>query len=249
MILDKSKQRYEELFSSETLKAQAFDKLAEVYYFGNFGQMQKADFDTLMFSLYLDRILDNSEEDIHSYSDYTLSKLLGITQGRISNLKVRKELLYPYENFNWRKSLNRVIEFARYEDGKIKIPILDKNLYLEIKNAIEETGGYIETQLNSSLLQLRPEYFVGLMIATAEGERERDIITNNLIESLRKKGISNSRIEEAINRKTINELLKEQGSALLADIIEECIPVVGKTVGNLVRESISSLAAARDKKR
>ena len=189
MEQSRSRERYNELFSDDTIKAKAFDKLAAAYYLRNFGQMQKTDFETLMFSLYLDRILDESEEDMRSYSDYTLSKLLGITQSKVSNLKVRKELLYPYERFDWRESLKRVIEHARYEDGKIKIPIPDKNLFLEIKNAIEESGGYIETQLNSSLLQIRPEYFVDLMVAASDEEIQRDEITQKLKADLRRRGI------------------------------------------------------------
>ena len=236
MEQSRSRERYNELFSDDTIKAQAFDKLAAAYYFRNFGQMQKTDFETLIFSLYLDRILDENEEDMRSYSDYTLSKLLGITQSKVSNLKVRKELLYPYERFDWRESLKRVIEHARYEDGKIKIPIPDKNLFLEIRNAIEESGGYIETQLNSSLLQIRPEYFVDLMVAASDEDGQRDEIIQKLKVELRKRGIENKEINEAINRKTISDLLKEQSVAIVADIIEECVPIVGKAVGNLLRE-------------
>lgn len=236
MDQSRSRERYKELFPDNTTKAQAFDKLAEAYYYRNFGQMQKTDFETLMFSLYLDRILDENEENMRTYSDYTLSKLLGITQSRVSNLKVRKELLYPYERFDWRESLKRVIEHARYEDGKIKISIPDKNLFLETKNAIEESGGYIETQLNSSLLQIRPEYFVDLMVAASDGDSQRDEITQKLKDDLRKRGIENKKISEAINRKTISVLLKEQSVSIIADIIEECVPVVGKAVSNLIRE-------------
>lgn len=241
----RSQQRYNELFPDDKSKAQAFDKLAAAYFYTNFGQMQKADLETLMFSLYLDRILDESEEDLHSYSDYTLSKLLGITQSKVSNLKVRKELLYPYERFNWRESFKRVVHQARYEDGKIKIPIPDKNLFLEIKNAIEVSGGYYETQLNPSLLQVRPEYFVDLMVAASDGDGQRDEITNKLKDNLRKRGMENDKISEAINRKSINELLKEQSVFVLADIFEECIPVAGKIVGNLIRETVSKSAESR----
>lgn len=231
----KSMQRYNELFPDDASKAQSFDKLAALYYDRNFGQTQKADFETLMFSLYLDRILDENEEDMSGYSDYTLSKLLGITQTKVSNLKVRKELLYPYEQFSWRESLKRVINRARYEEGKIIIPIPDKNLFLEIKNAIEESGGFIDIQLNSTLLQIRPEFFVDLMVAIYEGEVQRDIIRKKLSNNLRKRGMENARVMEAINRKSISELLKEQSVSIIADIIVDCVPVVGKAVGNLIR--------------
>lgn len=87
---DNCQKQYQLLFPSEREKAAAFDAIAEQYYYGNFGRMQKTDFETLLFSLYLDRILDTSEEDMHTYSDYTLSRHLGITQAKISNLKVKK---------------------------------------------------------------------------------------------------------------------------------------------------------------
>lgn len=89
---------------------------------------------------------------MNAYSDYTLSKQLGITQSKISNLKVRKELLYPYEKFNWRESLLQISNRAVYENRNIKLYIPDRNLFLEIKNAIEEQGGFIEIQLSQNLL-------------------------------------------------------------------------------------------------
>ena len=91
---EKAIENYEKLFQTfegnEDIegKAQAFDKLAEKYYYCNFGSTSKADLDVLMFSIYIERILDKSQKDFNSYSDYTLSKNLGITQSKISNLKV-----------------------------------------------------------------------------------------------------------------------------------------------------------------
>ena len=55
---------------------------------------------------------------------------------------------------------------------------------------------------------------------------------------MRRRGIENNKISEAINRKTISELLKEQSVSIIADIIEECVPAVGKAVGNLLRKAI-----------
>lgn len=236
-----AEQRYNELFPDETTKAQAFDKLAEAYYRMNFGQMQKSDFETLMFSLYLDRILDASEEDIRSYSNYTLSKYLGITQSKVSNLKIRKELLYPSTKFKWQKSFQRVIKNARYEDNKIKIPIPDRNLYLEIENAIEELGGYNEKQLSSSLLQIRPEYFVDLILLTAETPQQEKAIKDALKSVLQKNGQKNEEIIKAIDQKKTSSFLKDQSINFIADIIES-VPGVGKAVGNLIREAAKNFA-------
>ena len=68
------------------VKAEAFDQIAYEYYLGNFGTMTKTDFETLLFSLYLERILKKSESDLNTYSGYTLSKQLGITQERVGTL-------------------------------------------------------------------------------------------------------------------------------------------------------------------
>lgn len=93
--IERAKARYEELFPSNDIKAEAFDKIAEKYYYANFGSTSKADLDVLLFSLYIERILKDSQGEFTSYSDYTLSKLLGITQSRISNLKVKKRASIP----------------------------------------------------------------------------------------------------------------------------------------------------------
>lgn len=158
---EKIKKQYNEYFPDEKTKAEAFDKIAERYYYANFGTMSKSDFETLLFSIYLERILEKHEENINMYSDYTLSKLLGVPQSRISSLKVRKELLYPYEKFDWKKSFERISDRAIYENGRIKLFIPDRNLYLELKNAIEMSGGFIEVQLTTNLLQVPLSYFLG----------------------------------------------------------------------------------------
>ena len=83
-------QKFNLLFCNEQEKAKAFDKIAEAYYNRNFGSISKSDFDVLMFSIYIERLLEQNESDMESYSDYELSKQLGITQSKIKNLKVKK---------------------------------------------------------------------------------------------------------------------------------------------------------------
>lgn len=117
--INKSRVQYEMLFPTLESKAMAFDKVAEKFYFINFGSSSKSDIDVLMFSIYLEQILGKTEYDLDSYSDYTLSKLLGITQNKVSNLKVKKELLYPYQDFSWKDSFGRILRNYRYENGKI----------------------------------------------------------------------------------------------------------------------------------
>ncbi len=216
--------KYQELFNDEKSKSKAFDLIAQQYYFGNFGTMQKSDFDVLMFSIYLERILEQSEEDMNAYSDYELSKLLGITQSRVSTLKVKKQLKYPYAGFDWKRSFQRVSKNARYENGKIKIHIPDKNLFLELQNAIEKEGGYVEIQLNSKLLQVSPEYFVDLMSAVS-GQKDREIIRKEIRRELRasenKKDIAY--IEKLTLEENLKNFLAAGVSNILSDLIKLCI--------------------------
>lgn len=55
---------YNYYFPTKEEKASAFDKIAERYYFANFGTMSKSDLETLLFSIYLEQILDREESKI-----------------------------------------------------------------------------------------------------------------------------------------------------------------------------------------
>ena len=211
-------EKYESLFDSPEKKAKAFDKLARNYYQGNFGSMSKSDIDVLMFSIYLEEILERSEEDISTYSDYTLSHQLGITQSRVSNLKQKKQLQYPYDRFKWQTAFERCCKNARPDGGKIKINLRDINLFYELKNQIDENGGYVETSLTRNLLIISPSDFFTLTesIMTDEEKNElkkeiRKQYSNNkdLIDSLEKESIS----------KAISTQFKETMPSFLADIL------------------------------
>lgn len=232
-----AKQKYEELFSSDEEKARAFDRIAERYYYMNFGSMSKTDLDVLMFSLYIERILDKDNLDFRAYSDYTLSKNLGITQSRISSLKVKKQLQYPYERFDWKESLGKIAYRAIYEDGRIKLQIPDRNLFLEIKNAVEESGGHVEVQLTSNLLQIRPSYFLDLLVAIDGGDRQE------LIKHLRKIVQENTSDIDLTGKTSIGQALVGELPDTIIDLIGECIPVFGgpiKIIAEHVYNAIKS---------
>ena len=241
-------ERYKNLFPSEKEKAAAFDEIAKQFYFCNFGSMQKSDVETLLFSLYLDRILDKSEEDMQSYSDYTLSKYLGITQNKVSALKVRKELKYPYPKFDWKKSLARIGKNARYENGKIKIHIPDKNLYFEIKNAIESIGGYVDVQLNSNLLQVSPEYFLNLMVEISD-KADREKFLKKLKEEFHKQQLEIETIESESIKNVFKERRGDTAVEMIIGIMEPCIaaanPVVGQIIFNVIREIKNGLKQSK----
>ncbi|MCD8327788.1 MAG: hypothetical protein LUC25_01680 [Ruminococcus sp.] len=241
--VSKAKEKYHCLFSSED-KVKAFDQLAEKYYFANFGSTSKSDLDTLMFSFYIERILAVSENDMETYSDYTLSKDLGITQSRISSLKVKKELQYPYKEFKWKDSFARIVSNYRYENGKIKLFIPDKNLYYEIKNAIENAGGYVDVQLNSTLLQISPEYFIDLIVAATD-DTNRSEVEKELKKQLKEHKFST----EDFERKSVGDILKQSAPGVATDVVGElissCVPFVGPALGKGLKMIGKELINAR----
>lgn len=155
-------------------KIAAFNVIAEHYFENNFGTMSKSDFEVLLFSIYLEQILKGKPNPT-AYSDYTLSKQLGITQSKVNNLKIKKQLQYPRKTFDWRLAFEMDMENASYDKGCIFINISDINVYLEVKNAIEENGGYIEVQLNRNLLKVKIQYFLDLIVAINPEEKREDV--------------------------------------------------------------------------
>lgn len=165
-------------------KVRLFDEIADKFYNRNFGQLSKSEFELMMFHFYIEKIIDANryEDGTINYtkcSDYEISKELGITQQRVKNLKIKNQLTHPIE-FDWKKSLAKITENARYDQitHKITLNIPDPNLYLEIQNAIESKGAYIEKQLNSRVLQLRVEYYIDLIIALEPSTNQKEIISD-----------------------------------------------------------------------
>lgn len=229
-------EKYNELFNNDKVKAEAFDKIAEHYYDVNFGSMSKSDLEVLMFSIYIERILDKDEDNFDAYSDYTLSKDLGITQSKVSSLKVKKELIYHREEFNWINSFSKISKNAVYENGKIKLYIPDRNLYIELKHAIEISGGFVETQLTKNLLQIRPEYFLDLMIAISN-EKDQNQLRKSIKKELKKK----DKDLNFFDRESIGKSLLGKTPDIIVDLICACIPLFGdvlKPILNNVMDSI-----------
>ncbi len=158
--------RYQKLFDEKS-KADAFEKVAEQFYAGNFGRMTKADFETLLFHLYIEQCLKKGLP----YDDYVLSKDLGIVQSRVRSLKVKKELLYPHEGFDWKGAFINCIPNSRYDKVKhlVKVHIPDVNVLIELRNHMECHGWYDEYQLNPKLFQCRADIFIALCGSLEEG--------------------------------------------------------------------------------
>lgn len=195
--------KYTELFSDVNTKAAAFDKIAELYYSKNFAATSKSEVELLMFSVYLDAMIESCKRsdgtiDYAICSDYEIGKQLGITQERVRMLKVKKQARYPVE-FRWQDSLLSIKDSVRYdkEKKKIIIPTRDPNLYNEIRNYIEDHGGYIEVKRSGNYIQIRPEHYF-MLVYEGLGENDQRKCRKELVKELQKRNKHNE-IPEAVN--------------------------------------------------
>ena len=100
-------------------EALAFEMIAGQYLNKNFGRMGKSDFEVLIFSIYIEHLLENGLP----YDDYTIALQLGISESRVRNLKIKKELQYPYPKYNWKKAFVERIRYAQYDDKKAMVKV------------------------------------------------------------------------------------------------------------------------------
>lgn len=167
-------------FSPEE-KIAIFNKIEQNYFIRNFGTMTKADWETLLFSEYIEHRIKNNLP----YDDYSLSKILGITQARVRNLKERKELKYPFESFNWQQALAESIKNAKYDpnDHYVKMIVPDVNVMNEVRNFIEVEGWFDECSLNRKLLRIPLECFVEIFY---KSEMFESVFTEDVKIAIRK---------------------------------------------------------------
>ena len=245
-----AEKRYHELFSSPKIKAAAFDRIAQEYYYRNFGSLSKTDLELILFSEYLDLIRSDPNATENDYNDYTLSKLLGITQSRIRGLKERKEIKYPSE-FKWEEKFQEVLGKADYKDEKVILYVRDERLFWELKNIIEEMGSYTETTLTRNLIKVSPPVFLDLM-EKASDQDDKERMRAKLQDILEKNKIDPSFYLE--KNKSFRELLQEvsedAGKNVVLGLLEQ-IPLVGsalsKSAEPLIDKMLSSINKQKDK--
>ncbi len=224
---------------TENEKAELFDQIAACFYNANFGRMSKADMELMMFRFYIEKLIrSNCNEDgtidYNKCSDYKISQELGITQQRVRNLKVKNQLANPIE-YDWKKALAKLTENARYDKDthKVMLNIPDPNLYLEIRNFIEERGAYVETQLNPRLLQIRAEYYIAIVI-----ELEPEKSKKKIINVLKRRFANVEKTNVIFDECNIGKTLLDYGVG-----ISEIIANIGGlfTVDNLIGRALISL--------
>lgn len=204
--------KYTELFPDVNIKAAAFDKIAELYYSKNFASTSKGEVELLMFSIYLDAMIENCKRvdgtiDYSICSDYEIGKQLGIAQERVRSLKVKKQARYPVE-FCWQDSLLSIKDSVYYdkEKKKIIIPTRDPNLYNEIRNYIEDHGGYIEIKRSGNYIQIRPDHYF-MLIYEGLGESDQKKCRKELVKELQERNKDNDVPEAVTPRDVVNQLV------------------------------------------
>ena len=221
-------------------KSKLFDKIAENYYNTNFGSFSKSQMDLLMFSIYIEELIDNDQ----CFDDYTMSKQLGILQTNVRQLKKKKQLIYP-KNYKWYEAFLSYSKTATTDHlGRIVISIQDPNVYLELQHAIEEIGGYVEVQLNSKLLKIPPGYYIELLLkihqieSGADKKAEKEF-RSAFIKKLNEKYLEEQKIVGEITEKTLLTKLKEQSLEIVIDVLKDMIPG-----GSVIIKGIESISKA-----
>lgn len=221
-------------------KIRFFDEISKKFYNANFGTLSKSEFELMMFRFYLEKLIsvNRFKDGTINYvkcSDYKISKDLGITQQRVKNLKIKNQLTHPI-NFDWKKALANLIENARYDQStrRITLNIPDPNLYLEIQNFIDDSGAYIEKQLNSKVLQLGVEYFIDLIVALEPEEKRKEII-KSLKKHFKDKGKEDNAFKDnEIDKSLLNGAIDITEIAANLSSVISTKNVVGSALLNLI---------------
>jgi hypothetical protein len=232
---------FKKLFDTDKKKADAFDRIAEKYYFNNFGTFSKSEIDLLMFDIYLEQSIINNKlnddlVDYNAVSDYKMARNLGITPQRIRNLKVKKQYVYPVK-FDWKESLANILNDDKnihIVDNKIiKINIPDPNLFLAIQEEIEAEGGYLDIQLNSRLLSVPIDNFM-IIVKLISREDEYDKICEKVIEKYNSINKENKIEKGLATTKQITSIVKD-----ITGSINDIVSVV--TPNNIIIKAISNI--------
>ena len=219
-------------FSNEE-KIRVFDLIANEYFNKNFGSMSKSDYETLLFSEYVNHCIDSNEK----YDDYTLSKALGITQTRIRALKERKELKYPYIENQWKLKFIEALKYLKYDkqSHQVKVYIEDVNLLNEVRHHINSKGWYDEYSLNRNLLVMSVDGFIEVFT----DESDLSLVLDGEVKK-KVKGLNNkeSSLIEFANNFT-KEGLKDFAKSASIEAIKNLVGIIPG--GNIVAVLLNGL--------
>lgn len=225
---------------SEKRKAKLFDQISEKYFDKNFGTMTKSEFELLLFNMLLEYLRDNKPNEL---SDYRISKILGISQTRVRNLKQRAELVYPRDESGdaWKKDFKNHIPYARYDEktGLVKVNIPDVTVITELRNFMEENKWYDEYQLNPKLFQCPVEIFLELCQKMDDKEIRLNETQIKNIDKIKKKSNLDDKAIDLIKQGKVKEGVQKLAKTTAKEGLGELLNVI--PFGNTAKVFINVL--------
>ena len=229
---------------SDTEKAKLFTEITEHFFDRNFGSMSKSDYEVLLFRMLLDYLRKKEPERC---SDYQMSKILGISQSRIRNLKIKAELIYPRKDFDkaWKLLFTEDVRNAKYDEtsGLVKMNIPDITVLTELRNYMENNGWYNEYQLNPKLFQCPLDIFIYLCQKIDDENLIIDDKAKKRIKELEEQKINEKEknVIELFQSGNYSEAISKYGKKISKQFLEELLETVpfGKTL-KILLEALQS---------
>lgn len=208
------------MIDKEKLKS----RIEESQLFTNrFGSFSKADYEVLMFTVYLDSLTSPAR-------DFEISRDLGITEQKVRSLRVKSQLQYPRE-INWVEQMRQALEDGSYDDGMITITLEDPSVRNRIRYEVESKSGTVNLSLNSKQLVLPVESFL-ILAACAEKDPDK------VLQSLNKKFAGNEEIKGMIQKDKIGKKLFK-GVTNIGELLQAGLTIY--TVGRPIIEQVIKL--------
>lgn len=199
-------------FSPEA-KIRAFDRIAACCLNHNFGTLGKADFELLLFSIYL----DNARETGAPTDDYTISRELGLTQQRVRGLKI-KQHLRDGNDIDWKRMLAQQASKPHYSQDEryIMLTFDEPAVMIEVQHYIEQKGGFVDFSFNPKVLKMPIQSFALLMVELGiEKDEEACLKTLNRI------WLEENDEHEKLTKPTMQQRLKNGSIKFLKSAVNE----------------------------
>jgi len=186
---------------SDSEKIKAFDRLSGCFLNHNFGTVGKSDIELIFFSVVMEHLKSNNLRT----DDYTVSNILGITQQRVRNLKIKDQLRNQYD-YDWKSELASLAQNPHYspDDRTITISLDNPVLFIEVQHFIEQQNGIIDYSLNPKLLRMQTRDFALLMVEIGISTNKKQVLKSIRKEYQRENGIDEQLTREKLTTRLLN---------------------------------------------
>lgn len=184
-----------------------------------------------------------------------MSKALGITQSKVRTLKLRKELQYPREKFDWTTAFADDLKRASFdaESKKVRVLIPDVNVLTELRYFVEKNGWYDEYQLNPRLFQCRVDFFLNIISELAKESLSLDDEAEKTIKEIEKQtpdGVVKKALKDILNGSIVDgtkKLLLYAGKEIGVKVLEK-IPIAGEAASEIAAALIDMISEKNEGK-